>query len=208
MSECTATTQSLPEAETLQNLLNEARALIFDCDGTLVRTPDLYGRGWQKAFRIAGLDMDLDWYHQRAGMSEHVLMDEFELAHDITLDRERTVRDLRATLLQNMNSVREIPQIASIARQYHGVKPMAVASGGPGEIVLASLEATGLLSLFDAVVTIEDVANAKPAPDLFEEAARRLKTAAGSCLVFEDSPQGMQAAHCAGMPAFDVNRFD
>ncbi|WP_299482429.1 HAD family phosphatase [uncultured Roseibium sp.] len=190
--------------QTLETLLSAAHALIFDCDGTLLKTPDLYTVGWQYAFKKTGLDMDAGWYHERAGMSEHVLMDAFEAEKNMVLDRDRTVRDLRQYILENIHSVQEISKVASIARAKHRHMPMAVASGGSRQIVLASLEASGLLPLFDAIVTIDDVEHAKPAPDLFLEAASRLKTLPEACLVFEDSAQGLQAAANAGMTAIDV----
>lgn len=188
----------------VDGLVREAHALIFDCDGTLLKTPDLYAAAWQSAFANAGLQMDLGWYHERAGMSEHVLLDAFEGEKGVPVDRARAVRDLRRFILTNMGSVEEIPEIAAIARAHHARVPMAVASGGSREIVHASLQASGLLHLFDAVVTIDDVGTAKPAPDLFLEAASRLQTKPQKCLVFEDSPQGIEAAKAADMKWIDV----
>jgi len=189
----------------IERSIREADALIFDCDGTLLKTPVLYAAAWQSAFENAGLGMDLDWYHDRAGMSEHVLLDAFEAETGVTIDRSRAVRDLRHFILTHMDSVKEIPEIAAIARVSHGHKPMAVASGGSREIVHASLQASGLLPLFQTVVTIDDVGNAKPAPDLFQTAAERLDTEPQFCLVFEDSPQGIAAAKAADMNWIDVN---
>ncbi|ASP34146.1 HAD family phosphatase [Labrenzia sp. VG12] len=189
----------------LDTRVGAARALIFDCDGTLLRTPELYAAGWQMAFRTVGQEMDPDWYHHRAGMSERVLLDEFEAEFNVKLDRAGVVRAMRQAVLAQIEEVQEIVEVAAVARAHAGQKPMAVASGGPKAIVVPSLEAAGLLPLFDCVVTIEDVAHAKPAPDLFLEAADRLKTPAGSCLVFEDSRQGLEAAGRAGMDVIDVN---
>ncbi|MEE4012746.1 HAD family phosphatase [Roseibium sp. FZY0029] len=191
----------------LETLLQRAQALIFDCDGTLVQTPALYAGAWQDAFKAAGHHMEPDWYHARAGMSEHVLLDDFESEHGVTVDRGLTVREMRSAVLERIGEVSEIEIISSIARRFHGKLPMAVASGGPREVVLASLKETGLLPLFDTVVTIDDVAHAKPAPDLFLEAASRLAVTAAQCLVFEDSQQGLEAAHNARMPVVDVNHL-
>jgi beta-phosphoglucomutase-like phosphatase (HAD superfamily) len=189
----------------LDELLGEAKALIFDCDGTLVETPTLYASAWQDAFDAAGHRMDPAWYHARAGMSEDVLLDDYEAEFGVTLDRHLAVREMRSAVLKRMHEVSEIERIGAIARRFHGALPMAVASGGPKQVVLASLRQTGLLPLFDTVVTIDDVARPKPAPDLFLEAALRLKVDPANCLVFEDSPQGLQAAANAGMPVVDVN---
>jgi HAD superfamily hydrolase (TIGR01509 family) len=105
-------------------------------------------------------------------------------------------------------SLREIAVVAEIARRNHGERPMAVASGGPAAIVEPSLKATGLASIFDTVVRFDDVGRAKPEPDLFLEAARRLGVTPERCLVFEDSLQGIEAARRAGMHVADVAELD
>ena len=55
------------------------------------------------------------------------------------------------------------------------------------------------MPLFDAVCTRDDVRRVKPAPDLFLLAADRLGVDPAACVVFEDSPNGLRAAHTAGM---------
>lgn len=188
----------------LRGLLNEARALIFDCDGTLVDTPPVYARAWAEGFRIAGVEMPTDWYFARTGMSEYRLMDAFEAEHRVTLDRAGVVARMRAAFTADLAALGEIPAVAGIARAHRGRLPMAVASGGSAAIVGASLVATGLAPLFDAVVTLDDVGRGKPAPDLFLEASRRLGADPAACLVFEDSQEGLEAAARAGMRAIDV----
>jgi beta-phosphoglucomutase-like phosphatase (HAD superfamily) len=188
----------------LKTLLAQAGAIIFDCDGTLVNTPPLYARAWMAGFLRSGKPITADWYLTRAGMSEYVLMDAFEAETGLKLDREEVVSTVRATFLEVLAELQEIEAITRIARENHGRLPMAVASGGPKEIVLPTLKVTGLRDLFDTVVTIEDVGRAKPAPDLFLEAARRLGVPPASVLVFEDTREGLEAASEAGMQAMDV----
>jgi len=189
-------------------LLAKADALIFDCDGTLIETASLYARAWASGFALSGKNMSADWYQARAGLSEYVLMDAFEEQHGVKLDREATVAKMRETFLNELALLREIVVVAAIARRNHGERPMAVASGGPAAIVEPSLKATGLYGLFDAVVTLDDVGRAKPAPDLFLEAARRLGVPPERCLVFEDSFQGIEAARQARMHVVDVAGLD
>lgn len=184
--------------------LADSRALIFDCDGTLVDTPPVYARAWAKGFLPFGREMPTAWYLDRAGMSEHVLIDAFESDFDVKVDREETVKIMRQAFLDEIDALGEITHIARIARENHGKRRMAVASGGSRAIVTASLKATGLDALFETVVTLDDVAHPKPAPDLFLEAARRLGTDPAYCIVFEDSQQGLEAARRAGMREIDV----
>lgn len=75
----------------------------------------------------------------------------------------------------------------------------AVASGAAGVLVNAGLEALDLRELFHAVVTREDVAHGKPAPDAFLEAARRLDVAPQHCVAVEDTRDGITSAQQAGM---------
>ena len=63
------------------------------------------------------------------------------------------------------------------------------------EFVLAR---TGLAGVFQAVVDGHQVENPKPHPDVYLEAARRLKVEPANCIIFEDSPGGMRAAQAAG----------
>nr|WP_294530931.1 HAD family phosphatase [uncultured Rhodopila sp.] len=188
----------------LNALPPDIEALIFDCDGTLVDTPPVYARAWAAGLRSSGREMAPEWYLARAGMSEHVLMNEFEALEGVVLDRKEVVDLMRAAFLAELAGLREIDAIAAIARQNRGRRPMAVASGGSRAIVTATLQATGLTAIFDTIVTIDDVGRAKPAPDLFLEAAKRLGIPAAGCLVFEDSREGLEAAKSAGMRAIDV----
>jgi len=185
-----------------------ATALIFDCDGTLVDTLPLYLRAWLAALQSeAAHEVAPEWFHGRGGLSEHMVLDLMEAELGRSLDRPAIVRAARRNVLSAMDDLREIAVVADLARRYRGTLPMAVASSGSREIVLASLTRTGLLDLFDTVVTIDDVARPKPAPDLFLEAARRLGAAPDGCLVLEDSAEGLVAAGHAGMQGVDIRPY-
>jgi len=103
-----------------------------------------------------------------------------------------------------LHTVQEIEAVADIARAHHGRVPMAVASSGFGRVVRETLTATGLIALFDVIVTADDVMHGKPAPDLFLLAAERLGAAAADCIVYEDGDPGLEAARRADMRAVDI----
>lgn len=143
--------------------------------------------------------------HPPNGLSEHVLMDDLEHDHGVVLDRAKVVATMRSPYHDNLDAfLAEISLITDIARRFSGKLPMAVASGGPRDIVTRSLDALGLTHLFQIIITFDDVLKPKPEPDLFLRAAQELGVEPRQCLVFEDSPQGIQAAHAAGMPVIDV----
>ena len=71
-------------------------------------------------------------------------------------------------------------------------------------IVTETLRHLGIAHLFQAVVTSEDVARQKPAPDIYLEAARRLGVPPQNCRAYEDTDLGLDAIRAAGMEAVDV----
>ena len=112
----------------------------------------------------------------------------------------------KTSYLGGVDTLVEVTLVADLARLWHGRVPMAVASNGERENVKSSLRSVGLLDLFDTVVAAEDVSRGKPAPDVFLEAARRLKTDPTQCVVLEDSDEGLHAAHAAKMQAIDIRK--
>ena len=76
---------------------------------------------------------------------------------------------------------------------------VAIASSAHAEVIAAALESTGLTDTFEVVVSSDEVAHGKPAPDVYLEVARRLEVAPAAALVVEDSRNGVRAAKAAGM---------
>ena len=81
--------------------------------------------------------------------------------------------------------------------------PTCVASSGTHEKMRLTLSLTGLYERFEGrIFSADDVERGKPAPDLFLHAAKRMGAEPAACIVVEDSPFGVQAAHAAGMRVF------
>ncbi len=77
--------------------------------------------------------------------------------------------------------------------------PVAIASSAHADVIAAALASTGLTETFEVVVSSDEVAHGKPAPDVYLEVARRLGVSPTSALVVEDSQNGVRAAKAAGM---------
>jgi beta-phosphoglucomutase-like phosphatase (HAD superfamily) len=77
--------------------------------------------------------------------------------------------------------------------------PLAVASGSEHMVIEAALSIKGLRRFFSVVVSSADVANGKPAPDIFLRAAEMLRLPPQDCWVIEDSKPGIAAGLAAGM---------
>lgn len=178
--------------------------LIFDCDGTLVDTAPIHYFSVVEALKPLGLYMAPEWYFARTGLTPAALFTEFGALHGVTLDLTDLSERYAPIFLANLDRAQEITVVADSARTNHGKVPMAVASNGHLHNVKATLSAAGLLSLFDHIVSADEVAQGKPAPDVYLEAARRIGISPADCIVFEDTDEGLQAASSAGMRTRDI----
>ena len=77
--------------------------------------------------------------------------------------------------------------------------PLGLASSANRPVIEMVLELSGLGGFFETTVSSEEVARGKPAPDVYLEAARRLRVDPVLCAAVEDSSSGILSAHAAGM---------
>lgn len=179
---------------------------IFDCDGTLADTMPLHFRAWSRTMQEEGGDFPEDLFYAWGGRPAAEIVAELNARCGLNMPVMETVERKESYFLELLPEVEPIDSIVKIARTTHGKAPMAVASGGHRELVVATLDYLAIRDMFVAVVCAEDYARGKPAPDPFLEAARRLGLPPQECLVFEDSPTGVQAATAAGMACVFVPR--
>ncbi len=180
------------------------KAIIFDCDGTLADTMPLHARSWAATYKAFGVEIAEQPFLDMGGLPNRAIIEKLnrELGQD--MDVERTQEDKERRYLEMLHTVVEIRAVADIARAHHGRVPIAVASSGLGRVVRQTLTVTGLLPLFEVIVTADDVVHGKPAPDIFLLAAERLGVAPADCIVYEDGDPGLEAARRAGMRAVDI----
>ena len=177
----------------------EFDAYIFDCDGTLADTMPLHYKAWLTVLKEYECDFPEAFFYQLGGVPTEKIVEILNERHGRAMPVEETARIKDEMFIKMIPQTTPIEPVVDLVRELHGVKPMAVASGGTREIVHKTLEALGIRGMFEAIVTVEDYQNGKPAPDPFLEAARRLGVAPEKCLVFEDTTAGIESARAAKM---------
>lgn len=175
------------------------KAYIFDCDGTIADTMPAHFKAWTRAMNELGGTFPEDLFYAWGGRPTTAIVQDLNRRFGTKLDLVETPRIKERYFLELIPEVLPIEPVVALVKQFHGTAPMAVASGGHREIVVKTLDALGLTPYFETIVAMEDVEHGKPAPDPFLEAARRLGVEPAECLVFEDSPTGVEAAKAAGM---------
>jgi beta-phosphoglucomutase-like phosphatase (HAD superfamily) len=180
-------------------------AIVFDCDGTLVDSAAAHLHSIQQALSVLGLVMPPEWYSTRHGLGPEDLLNAYEADFQVKpVVRQDFYERVNEVFLANVHMIREIKVVADVARHWFGSVPMAVGSNGVRRNVEATLIATRLRPLFYTIVTAGDVNRPKPAPDVYLEAADRMRVIPERVVVFEDSNEGLEAAHRAGMRAMDI----
>lgn len=182
------------------------RAIIFDFDGLIIDTEGALHAGWQETYQAYGLELPLDLWQQTIG-TVGVFDPYLHLAEASGQALDRAA--LRAAWeprwrarLEALDLLPGVTQALGDAEQLGLAR--AVASSSDLEWVGGWLNRHGLRERFGCVITREQVARVKPAPDLFLKAAECLGVAPHECLVLEDSPPGMTAARAAGMRCVGV----
>ena len=187
--------------------MNEIKGIVFDCDGTLADTMPLHWRAWQTISRRHNLHFPQDRFYALGGVPTRDILAMLGNEQGLSLDALAVAKEKEEAYLAHLHEVGPIYCVVDIAREHHGRIPMAVASGGTRNVIEMVLRHLGIRELFDAIVTSEDVTRQKPAPDIFLEAARRIKVAPQFCRGYEDTDLGMQAIRDAGMEAVDVREM-
>ncbi len=175
-------------------------------DGLLIDTEAVYIDALQDAARDLEVEMSLDFCHSMIGISgrecDVMIQNFYGSTFSIDRFRERFSGHARRRLDTHLPIK---PGVVEMLDFLAGRDLRLAVATGSGRITAERhLGKAGLIDRFAAIATRDDVENAKPAPDVYLEAARRLGVAPDRCIAFEDSNVGLTAAHAAGTMAFMV----
>ncbi len=181
-------------------------AVIFDCDGTLVNSMPMHFEAWCEALEFYGAAnvFQEDVFYAMGGRPTTDIVAELNDEYGLRLDPEAVAMKKRESFLTKLDRLDLIDEVAAFALSLRGKLPMAIATGGTRLVIEKSLQALEVSDWFDEVVTADEVAVGKPAPDIFLKAAALLGVAPEKCLVLEDAPAGIMAAQQAGMTVVAV----
>jgi HAD superfamily hydrolase (TIGR01509 family) len=179
---------------------------IFDCDGTLADSMPAHYRAWAATVQKHGGQLPEDLFYELGGWPSRKMVEYLNELFGTSLDPDVIADEKERFYLEHISTIQPIAEVVSFAQEVALFAKVSVASGGVLAVVTRTIAAIGVTDLFPVIVTSEQVNRGKPFPDMFLEAARRMAVPPGDCLVFEDSPAGLEAAQAAGMDYVVVGR--
>jgi HAD superfamily hydrolase (TIGR01509 family) len=181
------------------------KAYLFDCDGTIADSMPLHYVAWTQA--LAEYDctnFTEELFYALGGMPVGDVVAQLNDRDGLSIPVAEFAHRKESLYYDLIHQLQPVPEVLEQIRLQHGKIPFAVVSGSTRESVVASLDALGLLELFDTLVCAGDYQHGKPAPDPFLLAASRLGVEPSACLVFEDADIGIQSATAAGMTSVRI----
>lgn len=182
------------------NQYPQIRAVVFDMDGLMLNTEDVFDIAGQRLLQRRGLEMTevirrsmlgrrpVDAFHaliSHTGMTDRI--------EDLMHETKELFEEIAENSLAMMPGLHELLELVESRNL-----PLAVATSSPRDYMTGLLERFDLLHRFHFTLTAEDVTHGKPHPEIYQTAARRLNVLPDHMLVLEDSETGTRAAHAAG----------
>jgi HAD superfamily hydrolase (TIGR01509 family) len=184
-----------------------AAAVLFDNDGLLLDTEILWTRAEVVLFERRGATFTMEHKLELIGSSGPVAEARVERMLGLPGEGAALMAELHELVMEEaLRGVEPMPGAVELLDRIE--VPVGVASNSPRPFVERTLEAAGLRGRFGCVLSADDVAHPKPAPDLYVELARGLGADAADCVALEDSATGVAGgggvgAFVIGVPSLD-----
>ena len=200
----------LSNGQRAEDEMRQARqhyAIIWDVDGVIIDSAEQHRRAWEQLAHEQGFSFSDEAFRRGFGMRNTDVIPmlfgvrEPERLTALANHKEALYRELLSREAVALPGAKEL-----MTALHEAGYQQALGSSAPPENIRVIVALLGLGDLLQAIVSGEEVAHGKPAPDIFLTAARKLSIEPSCCLVIEDAPAGVAAAHAGGMRCLAVRR--
>ena len=181
------------------------RGCIFDLDGVVVDTAKYHYAAWKRLAGELGFYLNIEENEKLKGVSRMESLDiilEIGGIENCSQERKRLLAEQKNAyyleLLVDMRPSEILPGIVEL-NKWLKIQGCKIALGSASKSAGMILERLGMVELFDEIVDGNDIKYAKPHPEVFQTAAKKLGISYEKCIVVEDAKAGIEAAHACGM---------
>ncbi len=183
------------------------KAVIFDMDGVIVDSEQIWDDAEKQVFSSYGIDItEADQLKTRNMNMQQVSKywsSQAQTPFSMEVSEQRVIKQVCQMIEQTPVAMQGA---LNLLEQIHKMNiPIGLATNAPKPVCHTVLQCLQIETYFSSVQTADDVINTKPHPEIYLKSADKLKVDPQHCLVFEDSPTGVKAAHAAGMKVIYVN---
>ncbi|MBC5690608.1 beta-phosphoglucomutase [Mediterraneibacter sp. NSJ-55] len=186
------------------------RGCIFDLDGVVVDTAKYHYAAWKKLADELGFYLSIEENEKLKGVSRMESLDiilKIGGIENCSQERKRLLAEKKnmyyLEMLSDMGPSEILPGIVELIKSLK-MKGCRIALGSASKSAGMILKRLGIEELFDEIVDGNDIKHAKPHPEVFQTAAKKLGISYEKCMVVEDAKAGVEAAHACGMCCIGV----
>ena len=189
--------------------MKNTKGIIFDLDGVIVDTAKFHYLAWRKMANDLGFDISLEQNEQLKGVSRVHSLKQILGWGKKTVDEaefERLMASKNEDYLERIAHMDEEDLLPGVKKvlDYLTENDIPYALGSASKNARPILKGLKIEDRFEAIVDGNDVTKAKPDPEVFLVAAKKLEMSPADCVVFEDSVAGVEAANLAGMTSVGI----
>lgn len=187
--------------------LSNGRAVLWDLDGTILDSREGHWISWRAYTEGLGKPVSREFFVDTFGFRNEIIL-RLHFGEHLTDEEVIRMSTEKETLYRNVmlqGKIEALPGVRDWLATFRADGwRQALGSMAPHDNIAVTLDALGIRNYFDAIVGSEDVPRGKPDPAVFLLAAQKVGVPPERCVVIEDTPQGVEAAHRAGMKRIAV----
>ncbi len=183
-------------------------SVVFDMDGTLINSIPVFLVAYERVFeKELGIKPDESAIRREFGKSSRDILRSVLEGMEVDpekVDVDAILAGVRKEFVDHIKEVIVLPGVFDLLEKLEGEYQLGLATSSRKHYTDKILHNFDLKGYFEVVVTADDVASAKPAPDIYLLSAERLDTEPTKCLAFDDAVYGIMSAKAAGMKTVGV----
>lgn len=187
--------------------LGGVQAAIFDMDGTMINNMRYHKKAWLEFCKRHGLSLTEEEFKERFSGKKNDQILSAVFARELTAEEIKQCTAEKEGVYQELykNDIREVPGLARILEQLkkRSIR-LAIATTAPERNRAFGLKGLGMEDTFEVILGDEHVSRGKPDPEIYTKTAKALGVDPSACIVFEDTPVGIQAGKGAGMRVIGI----
>lgn len=178
------------------------KGIIFDLDGTLIDTEEIYYLSWKEALKGFGAEFGTKEYLKYIGKGEYQVEEELKMKYNLKIEKGELIKVRHRNILKKNLCIRLKPFAKESLEFFSKNYRIALCSGSPRFAIDLLMEKARISSYFEIIVSRDDVKRNKPYPDIYLYTLDKINLKPKQCLAFEDTQFGLEAAKSAGLNCF------